>query len=147
MLGKWFDGKHDWAPLFLRVSLGVIFFAHGAQKVLGWFGGYGWSGTLQFFTQTLHIPAPLAVLVFLTEFLGSIALFVGVLTRWAALLLAGEMIVAALLFHLPNGFFLNWTLTPNVGHGIEYNVALIGATLALIILGGGHLSVDAALKK
>jgi putative oxidoreductase len=147
MFEKWFVGRESWAPLLLRLSLGVIFFAHGAQKVLGWFGGYGWSGTMQFFTQTLHIPGPFAVLAFLTEFLGGMALVLGILTRWAALLLAGEMVVAAVKVHLANGFFLNWTNVPKVGHGIEYNLALIGATLALVISGGGYLSLDAILKK
>jgi len=131
MLEKWFAGRHDWAPVPLRLSLGVIFFAHGAQKV----------------TQTLHIPAPLAVLAFLAEFLGGIALLVGGFTRWVALLLAGEMFVAALLAHLRNGFFLNWTNAPNAGHGIEYNVALVGATLALVMTGGGKFSLDKAVKK
>lgn len=144
MLGYWLADKIEWAPLPLRVSLGVIFFAHGAQKVLGWFGGYGWTGTMQFFTQTLHIPAPLAMVAILTEFLGGIALFLGLFTRLAAFLVAGEMVVATLQVHLPNGFFMNWANAPNVGHGIEYNLALIGAALALSITGGGRLSVDAA---
>lgn len=147
MHGSWLADKIEWAPLPLRVSLGVIFFAHGAQKVLGWFGGYGWTGTMQFFTQTLHIPAPLAMVAILTEFLGGIALFLGLFTRLAALLVAGEMVVATLQVHLPNGFFMNWANAPNVGHGIEYNLALIGAALALVITGGGRLSLDAALKR
>ncbi len=146
MLRNWLADKIEWAPLPLRVSLGVIFFAHGAQKVLGWFGGYGWTGTMQFFTQTLHIPALLAMLAILTEFLGGIALFLGLFTRLAALLVAGEMVVATLQVHLPNGFFMNWANAPNVGHGIEYNLALIGAALALLITGGGRLSVDTALS-
>jgi putative oxidoreductase len=147
MLGKWFAGKQDWAPLPLRLSLGIVFFAHGAQKVFVWFGGYGWSGTMKYFTHTLHIPAPVAVLVFLTELLGGIALFFGVITRWAALFIAGEMAIAALLFHVRNGFFLNWSNAPNIGHGFEYNLALVGAALALVIAGGGRLSVDGLLKK
>lgn len=142
-----FTGNNGWAPLPLRVSLGVIFFAHGAQKVFGWFGGYGWTGTMQFFTQTLQIPAPLAMVAILTEFLGGIALLAGLFTRWAALLLFGEMVVAALQVHLAHGFFMNWTNAPNVGHGIEYNLALIGAALALVLTGGGRLSLDAALKR
>jgi putative oxidoreductase len=139
--------KREWAPLALRLPLGVIFFAHGAQKVLGWFGGYGWHGTMQFFTQTLHIPAPLAVTAFLVEFLGGLALLAGVFTRWVALLVAAEMLVAATKVHLSNGFFMNWTNAPNKGHGIEYNLALIGAALALAIIGGGRLSIDGALRK
>jgi putative oxidoreductase len=146
MLEKWFVGKENWAPLPMRVSLGVIFFAHGAQKVLGWFGGYGWHGTMQYFTQTLGIPAPLAAVAFLTELLGSLALLLGFGTRWAALLLTGEMTVAALKVHLAHGFFLNWINAPNAGHGIEYNLALIGATLALVITGSGRLSLDATLS-
>lgn len=142
MLRKWLADKDEWAPLILRVTLGVIFFAHGAQKVLGWYGGYGWAGTMQFFTQTLHVPTPLAALAFLSEFLGGAFLIVGLFTRWAALCLAGEMVVAAFLVHLKSGFFMNWTNAPNVGHGIEYNLALIGASLALVLVGGGRLSLD-----
>src|SRR5713101_6021545 len=112
MLEKWFAGRHDWAPVPLRLSLGVIFFAHGAQKVLGWFGGFGWNGTMRFFTQTLHIPAPLAVAAFLVVFLGGRALRAVVYTRWVAVLAAAQMVVAAILVHLPNGFFLNWTNAP-----------------------------------
>jgi len=147
MLGKWLGEKQEWAPLLLRVTLGVIFFAHGAQKVLGWYGGSGWAGTMQFFTQALHIPAPLAVLAFLTEFLGGAFLIVGLFTRWAALLLAGEMVVATLLVHLKSGFFMNWTNAPNVGHGIEYNLALVGASLALVLAGGGRFSLDGVMAK
>jgi putative oxidoreductase len=94
---------------------------------------------MQFLTQTLHIPAPLAVLAFLTEFLGGAFLIVGLLTSWAALFLAGEMVVAALLVHLKSGFFMNWT-NPNVGHGIEYN-------LALVFAGGGRFSLDGVMAK
>ncbi len=147
ILDRLLADKQEWAPLMLRLPLGVIFFAHGAQKVLGWFGGFGWNGTMRFFTQTLHIPAPLAVAAFLVEFLGGLALLAGVYTRWVALLAAAQMVVAAILVHLPNGFFLNWTNAPNKGHGIEYNLLLIGAALALAIIGGGRLSVDAALRK
>src|SRR2546428_5899141 len=109
MLEKWFAGRHGWAPVPLRLSVGVIFFAHGAQKVLGWFGGYGWSRTMQFFTQTLHIPAPPAALAFLAECLGGIAPLLGGFPPWGALLPAGGMFVAALLAPLRNRFLLHWT--------------------------------------
>jgi putative oxidoreductase len=146
-LKQWISAKQQWAPVALRLPLGVIFFAHGAQKLLGWFGGYGWHGTMQYFTQSLHIPAPLAAIAILAEFFGGLALVAGVFTRWAALLTAVEMLVAAILVHLPNGFFLNWMNQPNRGHGIEYNIALIGAALALALLGGGRLSIDQAFEK
>ena len=97
-------------------------------------------------TQSLHIPAPLAAIAILVEFLGGLALLAGALTRWAALLTAVEMLVAAVIVHLPNGFFLNWANDPNKGHGIEYNVALIGAALALMLMGGGRFSVDEQIK-
>jgi putative oxidoreductase len=102
---------------------------------------------MQYFTQSLHIPAPLAAIAILAEFFGGLALVAGVFTRWAALLTAVEMPVAAIVVHLPNGFFLNWMNQPNRGHGIEYNIALIGAALALALLGGGVLSVDQAFEK
>jgi putative oxidoreductase len=146
-LKQWISAKQQWAPVALRLPLGVIFFAHGAQKLLGWFGGYGWHGTMQYFTQSLHIPAPLAAIAILAEFFGGLALVAGVFTRWAALLTAVDMLVAAILVHLPNGFFLNWMNQPNRGHGIEYNIALIGAALALALLGGGRLSIDQAFEK
>ena len=146
-LSQWLSARQQWAPLALRLPLGVIFFAHGAQKLLGWFGGYGWHGTMQYFTQSLHIPAALAAIAILVEFLAGLALLAGVFTRCVALLAAVEMLVAAILVHLPNGFFLNWMNEPNKGHGMEYNVALIGASLALMLLGGGRLSVDEAFRK
>lgn len=144
-LNQWISTRQRWALLALRLPLGVIFFAHGAQKALGWFGGYGWRGTMQYFTQSLHIPAPLAAIAILVEILGGLALLAGVFTRWTALLTAVEMLVAAIMVHLPNGFFMNWMNEPNKGHGIEYNVALIGAALALMLLGGGRLSVEEAV--
>jgi putative oxidoreductase len=132
----------SWAPLFARLALGVIFFAHGAQKVLGLWGGGGWSGTIQFFEQNMGIPPVLAILVMITEFLGGIAIIIGFLTRLAALGITVDMLVAMFMVHLPNGFFLNWFNEPNKGHGIEMNLALIGLALSLLIWGAGNLSVD-----
>ena len=146
-LSQWLSARQQWAPLALRLPLAVIFLAHGAQKMFGWFGGYGWHGTMQYFTQSLHIPVPVAAIAILVEFLSGLALLAGVFTRCVALLAAVEMLVAAILVHLPNGFFLNWMNEPNKGHGMEYNVALIGASLALMLLGGGRLSVDEAFRK
>ena len=131
----------SWAPIFARLTLGIIFFAHGSQKLLGWFGGSGWSGTIQFFEQS-GVPAFLAILLIITEFFGGIAIILGFFTRLAALGLTVAMIVAIYKVHLPNGFFLNWFNVPNMGHGIEYSLALIGLSLSLLVWGAGNLSVD-----
>ena len=134
----------SWAPIFARLTLGIIFFAHGSQKLLGWFGGSGWSGTIQFFEQS-GVPPFLAGLLIITEFFGGIAIILGLFTRLAALGLTIAMIVAIYKVHLQNGFFLNWFNVPNMGHGIEYNLALIGLSLSLLVWGGGNLSVDQAI--
>lgn len=123
--------------LILRLALGIIFFAHGSQKLLGWFGGYGWSGTIGFFSQTLNIPPSLAGLSILIEFFGSIAIIMGLLTRPAALGLAIVSFVAMLKVHWPNGFFLE-----GANNGIEYIFALFIIALFLAIEGAGPISVD-----
>jgi putative oxidoreductase len=131
--------------LVLRVFLAVVFFPHGAQKVLGWFGGYGFTATLNFFTNTLHLPAALAVLVFAAEFLGPLALIIGFLTRLAALGILCDMIGAVGMIHGRNGFFMNWAgKTPPV-EGFEFHLLAIGIALALVIGGAGELSVDKAI--
>ena len=133
--------KH-WAPLVIRLVLGVIFIAHGSQKLLGWFGGPGLSGAIEFFQQNLGIPPFLTVLDVVTEFFGGIALIVGLLTRVASLGLAIVMLVAIFKVHLPNGFFMNWFNVPDVGHGIEMNLALLGMAIGLMLSGAGKLSLD-----
>ncbi len=97
----------SWSLLIVRVVLGVIFFAHGAQKVFGWFGGHGLKGTVGYFQQSLKIPPALGVLASLTECFGGLAVLVGFLSRPAALGLAVVMLVAVAKVHWPNGFFLN----------------------------------------
>ncbi len=90
ILDRWLADKQEWAPIALRVPLGMIFFAHGAQKMFGWFGGYVWgNGTMQYLTQSLHIPARLAAVAILVELLGGLALLAGVFTRWTAILERG----------------------------------------------------------
>jgi putative oxidoreductase len=132
-------------PLLLRLALGLVFFPHGAQKVLGWFGGYGFSATLGFFTGTLHIPAILAILAIAAEFLGSIALIVGAFTRVAAFGIATNMIVAVLAVHAQFGFFMNWSGAQK-GEGIEFHFLALGIAIVLIISGGGMFSVDQAVS-
>ena len=84
MFGKLLSTQDDVAPMVMRVMLGIVFFPHGAQKVLGWFGGYGLDGTLNFFTQTMGLPLVFALLVIAAEFLGALGLIVGFMTRIAA---------------------------------------------------------------
>jgi putative oxidoreductase len=128
--------------LIVRVALGVIFLAHGGQKVFGWFGGPGLRGVVSYFKQSLGIPAPLSVLAALTEFFGGLAMIAGLLVRPAAVGLIVVMLVAMATVHWRNGFFLNWSLEPGKGHGYEMNLALIGMALAVLVGGGGALSID-----
>jgi putative oxidoreductase len=134
----------DVALLILRVLAGVVFFPHGAQKVLGWFGGHGLAATMGVFTGKLGIPAVFAGLAIAAEFLGSLGLVVGFLTRVAALGLGCVMVVGALLVHARNGFFMNWVGT-QAGEGFEYHILALAIMLALMIKGGGLFSIDGAL--
>ena len=129
----------------LRIALGAVFFPHGAQKVLGWFGGYGFSGTMGFMTGTLHIPAVFAFLAIAAEFAGALGLIVGLGTRIAALGIASVMAVA-ITMHAQYGFFMNWTGAQK-GEGIEYHVLALAVAIALILRGGGKLSADSAIAK
>jgi putative oxidoreductase len=127
--------------LLARLTLGLVMFPHGAQKALGWFGGYGFSGTMNFFTQQMHIPAPLAFLAIAAEFAGSIGLIVGCFSRVAAFGIATNMVVAILTVHQANGFFMNW-FGNQKGEGYEYHLLAIGLALIVIIHGAGALSLD-----
>lgn len=133
------------SALVLRVTLAAVIFPHGAQHLLGWFGGYGFAGTMGWMTGTLGIPAPLAALAIVTEFFGPLALLVGLGGRVAAAGIAGLMIGAALT-HLPNGFFMNWFgAQPAGAEGFEYHLLAIAMAAALIVDGSGALSLDRRL--
>jgi putative oxidoreductase len=134
-----------YAPVIVRLALGVIFFAHGAQKMLGWWGGLGFGGTVAAFAKE-GMPAPLAVFVICAEFFGGLGLLAGVLTRVAALGIACVMVGAIFTVHLKNGFFMNWFNVPGKGHGIEANLALLAMAMSLMLTGAGPLSVDALWK-
>ena len=136
----------DYTYTLVRLVLGVVFFAHGAQKMLGWFGGYGFSGTMGFFTQQMHIPAPLAFLAICAEFFGGLGLIVGLLSRVAAFGIAMNMLVAIFTVHMRNGFFANWT-GQQKGEGFEYHLLAIALLIVVMIKGSGALSVDRALSK
>ena len=144
MVRKLFATDDDFATAILRLVLGVVFFAHGAQKMLGWFGGYGFSGTMGFFTGTMHIPAPLAFLAIAAEFFGGLGLILGFLTRIAAFGITVNMLVAIATVHGPNGFFMNWSGTQK-GEGIEYHLLTLATTAFLMIRGAGAFSVDRAI--
>jgi putative oxidoreductase len=132
------------APLALRFALAAVFFAHGAQKLFGAFGGAGLSGTIAGFTaRGLRPPAALAIGASVLEFFGGLLLLLGLWTRPVTALLALEMLFALLTVHAPYGFFLNWDCAQGRGHGIEYNVTLVGALTALALLGAGGASLDA----
>lgn len=134
----------SWTQLVLRLALGLVMLPHGAQKVLGWFGGPGFSATLASFTEKMHLPAPLAILVILVESAGALGLVLGLLTRLCALGVLCDMVGAVLLVHWPNGFFMNWMGT-QAGEGFEYHLLAIGIALALVLRGGGRWSADLAL--
>jgi putative oxidoreductase len=134
------------APLIARVALGVVMFPHGAQKVLGWFGGYGYTGSMGFFTQKMHIPAPLAFLAIAAEFAGSIGLVLGLLGRLSAFGIAVNMVVAIVMVHGANGFFMNW-YGDQKGEGYEYHLLAIGLALIVILKGSGKASLDLLITK
>jgi putative oxidoreductase len=129
--------------LLLRLGLGGVMLPHGLQKTLGLFGGPGFSGALQFFTTVVHLPPYVAILPILTESIGAALLIVGLFTRLAALAIAFEMLVAALLQNVGNGFFMNWS-GQQKGEGFEYHILVISMGLALLVCGGGRFSLDAA---
>lgn len=132
-----------YGPAVLRLAVGSVFVAHGAQKLFGVWGGGGLSGTAAFFTQLGLTPAfPLAVFVAVVEFVGGLMLVAGALTLATAAVLALDMVVAIWKVHLNQGFFLNWSLAPAQGYGFEYNVMLIGALVSLMLTGAGALSID-----
>ena len=133
-----------YAVTIVRVTLGVIFFAHGAQKVLGWFGAPGWNGTIEAFAKQ-GMRAPMTVLVMIAEFFGVLGVLVDCLTRIAAFGPAIVMTGAIFLVHLKNGFFLNWFVVPGKGHGIECNLAYLAMAVALMLAGPGALSIDELL--
>ncbi len=135
----------DHTLMALRIVLGVIFFAHGAQKVLGWFGGGGFDQTVMMFTQGLHIPPFFAVLAIAAEFLGGIGLLLGLLTRIAAFGIAVNMIVAVVLVHGQNGLFMNWTGKQG-GEGFEFHLLALAMAFLVMVRGAGAWSLDRLLE-
>ena len=136
-----FQTDDSWSGLVLRVMLGIVMFPHGAQKLLGWFGGFGFAGTMGFFTEKMGIPWIIAFLVIIAESLGAVGLIIGFLTRATAFGMASIMVGAVWMVHWPNGFFMNW-FGRQAGEGFEYHLLVLGMSIALMIAGSGKWSVD-----
>ena len=141
-----FQTEDTWTGLVLRITLGLVMFPHGAQKLLGWYGGFGFSGTMGFFTETMHLPWIVALLVIVGEFFGSPGLIAGLLTRFTAASFMVIMLGAITTAHLQNGFFMNW-LGKQQGEGYEYHLLVIGMSLALLVTGAGKWSVDKVIAE
>jgi len=132
-----------WVP---RIILGCVMLPHGAQKLFGWFGGFGFTNTMTYFTQTAGLPWIIAFLIIMGESLGSLGLVVGFFTRLSALGLICIMVGAIITVHIPNGFFMNW-FGKQAGEGFEYHLLVIGMSIPLLINGGGKYSVDVLIHK
>ncbi|HWQ34590.1 MAG TPA: DoxX family protein [Blastocatellia bacterium] len=143
MFRKLIQTDDNYASLIARVVLGIVILPHGLQKLLGMFGGGGFSGTMGFFTSQ-GLPAVAALLIILGESFGALGLIVGCISRFAAFGITLIMLGATLMVHLPNGFFMNWT-GKQAGEGFEYHLLAIGLALIVMLKGSGRWSVDRML--
>ncbi|RHX86407.1 DoxX family protein [Leptospira stimsonii] len=144
MIEKFFQTESSWILTFVRIALGLVMLPHGLQKLFGWFGGFGLSATMSFF-QSQGIPSVIAFLVILAESFGALGLILGFATKFSAFGIALTMIGAA-IFVRDNGFFMNWFNT-QAGEGFEYHILAIAMAFALLIGGGGALSLDALISE
>jgi putative oxidoreductase len=135
----------SWVPTLARLILGIIFFAHGSQKMFGWFGGAGLKQTLRTLKEFIGLPTIIALAVVGTEFLGSVALILGFLARLSALGIAVNMLAAILMVHGKYGLFMNW-FGDRKGHGIEYHLLAIALAIVIIAQGAGAFSLDGLLS-
>lgn len=145
MFSKIFRTNPDIVPAIIRVVVGVLFFAHGAQKMLGWWGGPGFSAMMRGF-ESQGIPAFFAFLAIAAEFFGGIGMVLGFLTRIAAFGISVNMIVAILTVHLKNGLFMNWT-GQQKGEGFEYHLLVLAITFSIMLVGAGAFSIDGMIYK
>lgn len=146
MKGKIFNTHSDWAGLVTRLTIGLVMFPHGAQKMLGAFGGYGFSGTMGFFTETMHLPWIVGFMVIVIEFFGALSLIAGFAGRiWSALTV---VLFIGILFsgHLEHGFFMNW-FGNQQGEGYEFHLLMIGLAIATSINGSGNYSADSLIER
>jgi putative oxidoreductase len=145
-LKTFFHTDDSTTHLILRVILGGVFFFHGGQKLMGWFGGHGFDATMGFFTEKMGLPALIAFLVIIGESFGALGLITGFLTRLSAAGVACIMLGAIAMVHWNNGIFMNWA-GKQAGEGYEYHLLALAIAIPLIVYGGGKFSVDQIVEK
>jgi len=146
MKNKIFQTNNDWVGLVTRLTLGIVLFPHGAQKLLGIWGGYGFNGTMGFLTETMNLPWLIAFMVIVIEFFGSLSIIIGFASRfWSALTI---VLFLGIIFtsHIDNGFFMNWSGN-QPGEGYEFHLLMIGLSIATLINGSGKYSLDGTIMK
>ncbi|BCA53235.1 conserved membrane protein of unknown function [Nitrospira sp. KM1] len=143
---SFFKTDDSWAGIILRLGLASVIFAHGAQKLLGWFGGFGFEGTMAAMTQKMGLPWLVAFLVIVGESIGSLALAAGLLTRFTAGSYILIMLGAIATVHWPHGFYMNW-FGQQQGEGFEFHVLVIAMSAALVIAGGGKWALDGVIAR
>lgn len=146
MKNKIFNTNDDWTGFVIRLTLGLIMFPHGAQKMFGWFGGPGFSKEVEHLTEYMHLPWIISVMVILTEFLGSVSLIMGLASRLWSVAFGILFVNIIFIAHLENGFFMNWFGTQK-GEGYEYHLLVIGLCIALGLNGSGKYSADQLISK
>lgn len=145
MLHLLYNTAPGWAGTIARITLGLVLLPHGSQKMLGLFGGYGFKGTMGFFTGNLHLPYVVGLLVIITEFFGSLSLILGIGGRFWSLAMVVLMLGIIFTSHMANGFFMNW-FGSQPGEGYEFHLLAIGLALVVAVGGSGNWSVDRLLS-
>jgi len=140
VLQKLLQTSNDLTLTFVRLLLGIVFFAHGAQKLLGWYGGFGFSATVGAFLK-MGMPLAIAYFAIFVEFFGGLSMIFGLLSRLGGLGIAAEMCGAVCTVHFRNGFFMNW-YGMQKGEGFEYHLLAIAIAVLIMIRGAGALSLD-----
>ncbi|MCH7517777.1 MAG: DoxX family protein [Candidatus Dadabacteria bacterium] len=140
MLSSLLHTNDDIGLFIARISLGIVILPHGLQKLLGLFGGAGFSGTVDFFVGS-GLPSAVAILIIIAESFGALGLILGFLSRLAAFGITLIMLGAIFMVHIQNGFFMNW-FGNQAGEGFEYHLLALGLSLVVLIKGGGKWSVD-----
>lgn len=147
MLQKTFFTTNDWTGFILRMTLGLVLFPHGAQKMLGWFDGLGFAMTMEFFTELMHLPWLIGFLVIVIEFFGSLSLILGFASRLWSVAIIGLFIGIIFTSHIQYGFFMYSQKNPNVGGGFEFHLLVIGIAMAILVNGSGIFSLDKAMGR